>query len=140
MVRELLEGALTNKVVGYLNEEFKKHEGKQLNLNDKKIIAEGLEKIISPLKGNGLKDIEGESLKLVDDLNVDKLVSRTARESEDLKQSFIGKIKKFCRSVLDSISIFTSKDKDILNAFKDNVKKGSVPNIPQRSGSSSRQI
>jgi hypothetical protein len=118
--KELLEGALVNRVVGYLNEEFKKHEGTKLKQSDKNLIAKGLGEIISPLKGKGLKDIEGESLKLVHDLNIDKLVSSTARESEDLKHSFIGKIKKFCRRVLDSI--FTSKDKDIFMAFKSNVK------------------
>jgi hypothetical protein len=206
--KKLLEGGLTNKVVGYLNEEFKKHEGKQLNLDDKKLIAQGLKDIISPFKtlldkasddknrkgllyemylrnqhpeqkkllfkkylnkdpdqqykflkdfdkttpnfelfekalGTNEKEmlrrfkslnksfgLEDESLKLVHDLDIDKLVSRTARESEDLKQGFIGKIKKFCRSVLDSITIFTSKEKEILKAFKDNVeiKKGSVSN------------
>jgi hypothetical protein len=131
--KELLEGALVNRVVGYLNEEFKKHEGTKLKQSDKNLIAKGLGEIISPLKGKGLKDIEGESLKLVDDLNIDKLVSSTARESEDLKHGFIGKIKKFCRRVLDSI--FTSKDKDIFMAFKSNVKEGSVENpTKMRSG------
>ena len=66
-------------------------------------------------------------MKLVGDLNIDKLVSRTARESSDLKQSFVGKIKKFCRRVVDSI--FTSQDKEIVKAFKfeDNIKVNKSP-------------
>ncbi len=84
--KELLEEALTNSTVKYLDIEFKKMEGRHINQFDKDKIVNGLKEISFPLK---IKDVKNESSQLIDDLNLDKLVTRSPRESKDLKTSVL---------------------------------------------------
>ncbi len=116
--KETLAELLTNSMLNYLDKTFQRKEGQELNDKEKKDIAKGLEGIIKPFKNTEKENVP----ELVKDLDLDKVVKYSARESEYIKKSLFRKIKIFCSKVLDSLwssrSDNITEDKKFAKTFK----------------------
>jgi hypothetical protein len=129
---------IQNSVMHYLNDEFKKHEGKNLTKEQKKDISDRLyNEIIEPLKMMFDKSEHSKLFKDLEPSNVEKLVRRCAREDTRLKHGFYGSLKTLIRTPLDGFGLEKDilSDKKLLNSFKKHVSQKTLDSvIPSSNG------
>jgi hypothetical protein len=117
---ELLADSLRNLLVKDLIEQFKDREGQYLTKKDKLEIAEKLGKRLESFKSEiaGQEHLTSFVDNLTDDLNLDKLVKNTARESSDIRIGTWETIKKFFEDFIRHFSRSETINDITLKEFK----------------------
>lgn len=117
---ELLAGSLRNLLVKDLIEQFKDREGQYLTKKDKLEIAEKLGQRLESFKSEiaGQENLTSFVDNLTDDLNLDKLVKNTARESSDIRIGTWETIKKFFEDFISHFSRSETINDITLKEFK----------------------
>jgi hypothetical protein len=125
----------TDKMVHSLDENFKKLKGQKLTKENKKNIKADLKQITE-----SFSKVQGMS-NIIEKLDLDAIVRRSAREHTDIKQDFKSRMAKYFSRMMDLAKSnkrveSVMKASDIINAFKEHISTHNSSNHSTRSRNS----